>query len=403
MADREPFDITERKGREEELWEATDRFSGAFDYAAIGMALVGTDGSFLQANRALCELTGYSRQELLAKTFQDITHPDDLETDLGYVRQMLNGEIDTYQMEKRYFRADGSLVWILLSVSLVHDSIGNPLYFVSQIQDITPRKIAEQEREALEKRLYHAQKMEAVGVLAGGAAHNFNNLLSVIQNYASFVIEELDEDDPKRADMDEIVAASKRASKIVKELLAFSRTEGADPDPVNLNDVVSDAEGLIRGTIGNAVRLRVRTEQCLSACFINPGQMDQIILNLVLNARQAMPDGGDLTIETSNQVVSVAEAKSHPGLSQGDYVSVSVSDTGIGMSEEVKSRIFEPFFTTKGRAVASGLGLASVYGIVKQWGGYVAVKSEVGSGTTMTIYLPAFTQPVSDADKTTQT
>jgi two-component system cell cycle sensor histidine kinase/response regulator CckA len=636
-------DVSDRKRDEEILLESEERFRSAFDYAAIGMALVAPDGGWLQVNRALCDLVGYSRDELLGGTFQDITHPDDLETDLGYVRQMLAGEIDTYQMEKRYFHKLGHVVWVLLSVSLVRASDGSPLYFISQIQDITARKHAhealerseaqlaeaqqiaqlaswerdasgamswsdevygiygldpdsgppseerlfelvhsddrervlaalerarrsrkplsieyrivradggvrwiqsrgmtvagkdgtfgrrvtaqditerkeaeqrlaeaeqryrvlveqlplgmyvraldmsqpniyaspqvepmlgypaaewesnadllaaivhpddrervlggaervratgeplrdeyryvrpdgrvvwvqdetyvvndehgepafvqgflldiserkqaEAERDRLREDLHHAQKLEAVGRLAGGVAHDFNNMLTAIKGYSELLLGALDRDDPLRAHAGQIRRAAEQAASLPRQLLAFSRKQTLQPELIDLNEIVSNISDLLRRLITESISLETEATEPALAC-VDASQLEQVLINLALNARDAMPDGGTLTIATRGVEIGEDLAAEHEA-AVGRYAMISVSDTGLGIDPETRDKIFEPFFTTKATGQGSGLGLASVYGTVSQSGGFIRVESEPGEGARFEIYFPA--------------
>jgi two-component system, cell cycle sensor histidine kinase and response regulator CckA len=635
-------DISDRRRAEEALRQSEERFRSAFAFAAIGMALVAPDGTFLQVNDSLCDLVGYSADELLTKTFQDITHPEDLEADLEFAGRLLAGEVRSYQMEKRYVRKAGDVVWALLSVSLLRSRDGRPLYFISQIQDITERKrgeeaiarsearlaeaqklarigswewhiredrivwtdelyrifgptpgsgeltygtylacihpedrpgvestvaqaraagdsyvheyrvvhpdgttrwvhgrgeielgedgpvsmrgtaqditerkeaeerlaaaerryravveqlplvtyirpvdmsqpniyvspqvepmlgypaedwqthpdllaeivhpddrervlaeaarvrgggepfrgeyrlfardghvvwvqdetyvvpgergepcvqgyllditerkLAEEERNRLRDELHHAQKLEAIGRLAGGVAHDFNNMLTAIKGYSELLLDGLDPSSPLRADAEQIRRTAEQASSLPKQLLAFSRKQTSPPKLVDLNDVLSAAGGLLERLVGETIDFAAIPEATSAGVLANPGQVEQVLLNLVVNARDAMPAGGALTIRTRNATVTETEADD--GAAAGAYVVVSVTDTGQGMDAETTSRAFEPFFTTKGPGKGSGLGLATVYGIVSQNGGFVRVDSEPGRGTVLEVYLP---------------
>jgi two-component system, cell cycle sensor histidine kinase and response regulator CckA len=638
-------DVSERRRAEETLLESEQRFRQAFQFASIGMALVAPDGRFLQVNDALCDIVGYPAEELIAKTFQDITHPDDLEADLGFVEQMLAGEIRTYQMEKRYVSSRGDVVWVLLSVSLVRSRDGTPVHFVSQIQDITERKraeealarsqarlaqaqrmaqigdwewnveanvltwseetyrifgidpedpveltyqrflavihpddrpafehvaararadgraythqyrvvlpdgstrwvegrgelvvrdgapmamrgtaqditedkaaeerlaeaeeryrslveqlplgtyirpldmrqpniyaspqvgpmlgypaedwmtnpnllativhpddrdrvlsdashvrgtgealhaeyryvkpdgsvvwvqdetyvvcdetgepqcvqgyllditkrkLAEEERDRLREELHHAQKLEAVGRLAGGVAHDFNNMLTAIKGYSELLLNGLEPSSPLRAEAEQIHRAAAQASTLPRQLLAFSRKQMLEPRLVDLNEVVSEATDLIKLLLGGDVELVVSPLARPTAVVADPTQVEQVLINLATNARDAMPGGGNLTISTRNSQVDAREAREHK-VAPGRYVVVSVSDTGEGMDAETLAQVFEPFFTTKGAGQGSGLGLASAYGITRQSGGFIRVTSEPGSGATFDACFP---------------
>jgi two-component system, cell cycle sensor histidine kinase and response regulator CckA len=621
-------DVTERKRAEEAERFSAQQFGSAFEHAAIGMALVAPTGRWLKVNRSLCEITGYSAEELAQKTFQDITHPEDLDRDLAYVRRMLAGEIRSYQMEKRYFHKDGRIVWILLSVSLVRDARGQPVHFIAQIQDITGRRLAEDklretqnryrniieatfdaiaihengvildvneayaklfgytvpevvgkhvlefvapesralvmesvqrgvnvpyeavkirkdgtpiyceviarpyeyqgrhvrlaairnitarknaeaeagrvqallgsivehspnmffvkdaqdlrfvlfnkagedlvgykreemigkndydffpreeadfftakdrevlasgrlleipeepiqtrykglrylrtlkvpildqegrpryllgmseditDRKHLEDQLRQSQKMEAVGQLAGGIAHDFNNLLTGILGYSDLLLGRIGANDPARADAEEIKRAGERAASLTRQLLAFGRRQFLQPKVMDLNLVVADLERLLRRLIGEHIELITQPAPALGRVRADPGQVQQVIMNLVLNARDAMSRGGRLTIETANlradQIGPSRQGTVHPG----SYVMLAVTDTGCGMDADILARVFEPFFTTKEPGKGTGLGLSTVYGIVMQSGGCLEVRSEPQHGTRFMVYLP---------------
>jgi PAS domain S-box-containing protein len=374
-------DITERKRAEEVLRESEERFSGAFEYAPIGVALVSPDGRWLKVNRALCDLVGYSEAELLSRTFQDITYPEDIATDLEYVRQMVAGEIRSYQMEKRYVHGRGHLVTVLLNVSLVRDGQGQPRYFVSQIQDIT-------ERKRLETQLVQSQKLETVGKLAGGIAHEFNSILTAIIGQSELLLTDLPQGSPLIKNATEISRAATRAGSLTRQLLAYGRKQLLQPESLDLNRILGSMEGMFHHLMGGEVDVRIVPGPGLQAVKADAGQIEQVIMNMVMNARDAMPHGGKLTLETANVSFDQESVGRYPELKAGDYVMLAITDTGGGMSEEVKARVFEPFFSTKAVGEGTGLGLSTCYGIVKQSGGHISVYSEISRGATFKIYLP---------------
>ncbi|HEU4647927.1 MAG TPA: PAS domain S-box protein [Gemmatimonadales bacterium] len=373
-------DITERRATEAALRESEARFRIAFDDAAIGMAITNPDGRWLRVNRALCDALGYSADELVASSFEAVTHPDDLAASREILRALLAGEIDRGQLEKRYLHKQGHVVRMVLNIVLARDAAGMPLYFLVQFQDIT-------ERTALEAQLRQAQKMDAVGQLAGGIAHDFNNLLTAILTHSQFLLGDLPEG-PARQDAAVIRETAERAARLTRQLLAFSRKEDVKPGPLDLNLVVTEMERMLGRILGNSVRVHAELAPELGAVLAHRGQLEQILVNLALNARDAMPLGGSLTLRTGDVVVDDATARAHPGLAPGPYTALTVEDTGVGIPPELHGRIFEPFFTTKPVGEGTGLGLSTVYGIVRQWSGYIAVESAPGRGTTFTIYLP---------------
>ncbi|HZA41996.1 MAG TPA: PAS domain S-box protein [Actinomycetota bacterium] len=374
-------DVTEHKRAENVGREAKQRFRSAFDNAPIGMALAGAEGRILQVNEALMDILGYSEPELLDRTFLDLVHPEEVEDCLDCMRQLAEGSDRVHQMERRFLHKSGRIVQFHVSVSLVRNSQDEPMHYIAQIEDIT-------ERRKLEDQLRQAQKMEAVGQLAGGVAHDFNNILSVIQSYGRFVLEAIDPDDPAHTDAEEIVKAGDRATALVRQLLAFSRREISNPVMLDVNDAISGIEKLLRRTIGEDIQLTTRLSEDAPQTTIDTANFEQVIMNLALNSRDAMPNGGLLSIHT-DRIEAGGEDSISPTLDPGPYTQITISDTGQGMTSEVLERIYEPFFTTKSRGRGTGLGLSTVYGIVQQAGGDISVRSQPGKGTTFRILLPA--------------
>lgn len=374
-------DITKQKQAEDALRESEERFRATFEQAAVGIAHVGLDGRWLRVNQKLCHMLGYTRDELLAKTFIEISYPDSIELNLKYIRQITAGQIQTYSLEKRYTHKNGSTVWCHVTVSLVRNSSGEPQYLISVIEDITRRK-------NLEAQLRHSQKLEAIGRLAGGIAHDFNNILTVIIGNSELLLYNFEENNPLRKDVEQIKKVAERAASLTRQLLAFSRQQVLEARALNLNTVIADTEQMLRRLIGEHIELQTRLAPNLGFVKADPGQMEQVILNLAVNARDAMPGGGRLTIETAGAILNRADLDDQPEVEPGPFVTLIVSDTGPGIADEILAHIFEPFFTTKEVGEGTGLGLATVHGIITQSSGFIRVHSQPGQGTTFIIYLP---------------
>ena len=645
-------DISERKRAEAELRESEARFRATFEQAAVGIAHVGLDGRWIRVNERLLEVTGYSREEMEARTFQDITHPDDLETDLAHMRELLDGVAPTYTMEKRYIRKDGGVVWVILAATLVRDEMGDPSYFIAVIKDITGRKQTEtqlrnrstelqglvdtapvavwflhlhnsgtlhanryasdhlgvpvrfakpgesgqtfrllengseldatsypisralagldtrnrelqavrsdgrvflllynasplrddrgaiigaistavditsakeaetgmREREArlqsilntvpealitineqgvmesfsrsaedlfgykasevlgqnvrmlmpqpyqhehdeylaryrrtgekriigvgrvvraqrkdgsvlpvelsvgevrtsgrpvftgfirdltaqhkIEQELRQAQKMEAIGQLTGGVAHDFNNLLTVILGNLEMLEPRLTENRQLEL-LKEARETAEHGARLTERLLAFGRRQALQPTLTDVGVLLREIVPVLRRTLGETIKVKIRLDVELWPVIVDPTQLHNAILNVAINARDAMPEGGKLTIAAENAEVDLDYARTHPEVRAGSYVVIAATDTGTGMSPEVQERAFEPFFTTKEVGAGSGLGLSMVYGFAKQSGGHVAIYSEPGHGTTLRIYLPravpAAAEPASES------
>jgi PAS domain S-box-containing protein len=362
-------DTTARRHAQAALAERERVYQSIFEEALIGIAHSSLDGRFMMVNRRLCTLLGYTPQELTATDFMAISHPDEVAQDLEARTQLLAGAIRSYSREKRYQKKDGTYVWTSLTVSLHREVGGQPAYFIAVIADLTQRK-------QLERQGRQTHKMEAVGRLASGVAHDFNNLLTAMVGFADLALNQLETGHPARPDVEEIGVAGKSAASLTRQLLAFSRQQVLEPHVLDLNGVVSRMRGLLTRLIGEHIDLRWRLSTPLDPIYADAGQLEQVVVNLALNARDAMSEGGTLTIETANAAFD------------GAHVMLAISDTGVGLDDGVKEHLFEPFYTTKEVGKGTGLGLATVYGIVKQSGGAIRVYSEPGHGTTFKIFLP---------------
>ncbi|MDB4964594.1 MAG: Blue-light-activated protein [Myxococcales bacterium] len=497
--------------RAADLVESERLYRATFDAAPVGIAHVGLDGRWLRVNQRLCDLLGYTRNELQGVGVQELLQAAEVAGEAESFRLLAAGTLERHVVdEKRYRRRDGSFVWVRVNMSVHRDTEGRCQHFISVIEDITERMRAEQQarkeelkfrrfvetshegicimddrgrllfanrrlevmfgfepgemigksrfelvgddagtplqegvtgqtegsreyrlrrkdgvevwalgtadpiigedgvrdgtfamlmditerkraEEALrrsEEQLRQSQKMEAIGSLAGGVAHDFNNLLSIVLSYSELLADDLKEGDPMRADLEEIRAAGMRAVDLTRQLLAFSRQQVLQPKIVNLGDIVVGMERMLRRLLGEDVELSSSGATALPEIMVDPGQMEQIIMNLAVNARDAMPCGGKLAVDTAEVFLDEAYSAAHVGVKPGPHVMLAVSDSGVGMDLETQAHMFEPFFTTKVIGKGTGLGLATVFGIVRQSGGTIWVESEPGRGTTFKIYFP---------------
>ena len=370
------LDVTDRRRVEAERV----RLAAAVDQIADSIMITALDGEIVYVNPAFEHVTGYSRSEVIGRA------PSFLKSgrhDAAFYRAMWEtlerGEVWSGPIVNR--RKDGTLYDAEVVISPVRDAAGRITHYVEVGRDVT------HERE-LEAQLRQAQKMEAVGQLAGGIAHDFNNLINVISGFGQLTLADLPDDDRHRNDLMEVVAAADRAAKLTRQILAFSRRQVLEPHVLDLNEVVATIIPMLRGLVGEHVELVTLPAPDLWAVRADRGQIEQVIVNLAVNARDAMPDGGKLTVETANVLIDASYVHSHVEMTPGAYVLLAVSDTGIGIDEATQVRLFEPFFTTKEHGKGTGLGLATTYGIVKQSGGFIWVYSELGRGSSFKVYLP---------------
>jgi PAS domain S-box-containing protein len=346
------------------------------------VAELGADGPWHYVSPQIETMLGFSPAEWLSDPMNWMNHiyPDDRETALA-AEKLFQETHELFQAEYRMCARDGRLLWFRDEGVLLYETDGQGLLMQGVMYDIT-------ERKRLEDQLRHSQKMEAVGQLAGGVAHDFNNLLMLIQAHNENLRERFAADDPARKDASEIENAVTRAASLTAQLLAFSRKQVLRPKVLDLNVVLADVSEMLHRLIGENIEVKIVPGRSLGRIKTDPSQMEQVILNLAVNSRDAMPDGGKLTIETCNVQLDDNGSRIHDGAPAGKYVLLSVSDTGIGMDRETRAHIFEPFFTTKEPGKGTGLGLATVYGVVKHSDGWIWVDSEPGRGTTFNIHLP---------------
>jgi two-component system cell cycle sensor histidine kinase/response regulator CckA len=375
----------ERLRIEHALRESEAQLARTEAFALVMTAHLSLEGRWLKVPPTLCRLLGLQEHRLLGTSIDELLHPED--TVMGGWEHLVRGETRTVDLETRWQRPDGKPLWMYLNASLVQDTAGEPLYLLLYLRDIT-------ERKSLEDQLRQAQKMEAVGQLAGGIAHDFNNLLTAILGSTELLLADTPPGDPRREDVQEISRSAHRAAALVRQLLAYSRKQVLQPRRVDLNAIVRDMGAMLRRVVGEPIQLRLDLDPGLGHVTADPGQLEQVIANLGVNARDAMPRGGTLTITTSNVTGRGVTAAADEGVpAAGPLVSLAVTDTGIGMDDEVRGRLFEPFFTTKELGRGTGLGLATVYGIVRQSGGHIQVRSRPGEGSSFTVYLPRAEAP----------
>jgi PAS domain S-box-containing protein len=377
----------EREKMEDALRQSEDRFRRAILEAPIPIMIHAEDGRIIQMNRAWQEQSGYSAGDLStigdwAEKARAGLRPDGNKDIEGLYA--LESATDGCELPIR--TASGQLrTWVFSSARL-GPMPGGGRTAITMAMDST-------ERRSLERQLAQAQKMEAIGQLAGGVAHDFNNLLTVISGYSNLLLESLAEIDPAAQQVKEIALAADRAAALTRRLLAFSRTQILEPANVDINSVVRESASMLRRLIGEDVEIRIALAAEEMRALVDPGQLVQIIMNLAVNARDAMPNGGVLTIETAAAELGPEYAQTHPAVAAGAYVQLAIGDTGAGMDQATLARIFEPFFTTKGPGAGTGLGLSSAYGIVKQSNGHISVYSELGRGTSFHVYLPRVFEP----------
>jgi PAS domain S-box-containing protein len=373
-------DITERKNTELALRDSEERHRFLAEHSTDMLSRQSPDGTILYVSPVCLTLLGYTAEELVGSSIFELCHPDELESVRAASARLLGHqgiETLTYRVRRR----DGHYIWFETTSQAVRNAKSG---LVDEVLGMS-RDISERRR--MEEELRQAQKMEAVGQLAGGVAHDFNNLLTAIRGFTDLLARSVEPDDPRRKDIGEILKATERAAALTRQLLAFSKRQVLRLEPINVNSVVEDMTKIIRRLLGESATVETALDPCLWTVRADPGQLEQVLLNVALNARDAMAGDGKFRIATHNVEIAPSSAPDAV-IPAGKYVVLELSDNGVGMAEETRARVFEPFFTTKDPNGRSGLGLATVYGIVTQTGGHIAVSSGLGEGTKFTIHLP---------------
>ncbi|HKH83111.1 MAG TPA: PAS domain S-box protein [Gemmatimonadales bacterium] len=375
-------DVSERKRSDRALRESEERYRDLFDHASDLVCMSAPDGSLLYVNRAWVDGTGYGEEEIARMQLMDVVHPESRAFYGEVLQRVLQGDRADH-FELVFVPKAGAPITVEGSLSCTFKD-GQPSVVRGIYRDVT-------ERKRVEEHLRRAERMQAAGKLAGGVAHEVNNMMTGVIGFSEFLLRSLEEGDARRADVEEIIKAGTRAADVTRQLLAFTRQQFLQPQVLDINTVVSNMEKLLRRSLGEAHSLELRLSSEVAPLRADRGQLEQVLINLVINARDALSGHGRVTIETGTAVWDAEYTQRHEGVDipLGRYVLLAVSDTGCGMEPDVQARIFEPFYTTKPVGQGTGLGLSTVYGIVKQSGGYVWVYSEVGLGSVFKVYLPA--------------
>jgi PAS domain S-box-containing protein len=385
------IDLSLLKGK---LLQKEDVLRSLFACGTLGAALCTVEGKLVAISPAFARMLDYQPGELLGTGYADLTHPQN-RADIGQVvREIQRGELLVQSAERLYIQRSGLPKWCLENLSLINDTAGQPLHVLALIQDIQQRKDTEEERGRLQERLFQAQKTEALGTLAGGIAHDFNNLLGVILGFASIVRLRLAPSDPLLEFVKMIEQSAERGSDLTRQLLGLARQGKCESVPIRVGEVLGRVVKIITSTFDRRIQVQTRAEPGPLWVDANPGQLEQAILNLCINARDAMPEGGVLALEGSRVTFGEADSSRPSRCLPGDYARITIRDTGVGIAPQLLDRIFDPFFTTKEPGRGSGLGLAMVYGMASSAGGFVQVESEVGLGSAFSIHLPLKAPPL---------
>lgn len=392
-------EIAERKQTEQKFRESEELYrllvEGIRDYAIF---MLDTEGRVASWNQGAERIKGYRAEEIVGQHFSRFYTAEDMESGKPQMELRVASEDGRYEEEGWRVRKDGTRFFANVLITALRDDAGQLHGFTKVTRDITERKQTEEALRLAEEQLRQSQKLEAIGQLAGGIAHDFNNLLTAILGQSDLILRRLEGDSPLRQKIEGIKKAGNRAALLTYQLLAFSRKQILQPEVLDLNAIISEMGKILQRLIEENIDINLMLDPLLGRVKADPGQISQIIINLIVNARDAMPRGGRITVETQNVYLNEEYASSHTSVRPGYYILLAISDTGMGIDAETQKHIFEPFFTTKGDGKGTGLGLSTVYGIVKQSGGNIWVYSEVGRGTTFKIYLPRVEGAVETAE-----
>jgi PAS domain S-box-containing protein len=362
-----------------------------FENAPLGIAIANADGRFVEVNHAFQEMLGYTRDEASALSFIDITHPDDRAETERLSTAVRRAEASSYQQEKRYVTRTGGVIWAAVRVSVLRDEAGDVRFWLGIMENITDRRQAEKERQQMAAQVQQAQKMEAIGTLAGGIAHDFNNLLMAIQGNISLLMLNKEPHHRDTSYLKNIETAVQRASELTRQIVGFARGGKYEARVIDLNQVLAKTADMFRRS-RKEVTVHTQLQRDLWPVEADQSQIEQVLLGMFVNAWQAMPEGGDLRLTTANAVMEPQDPQKPPDAAAGRYACLTIVDTGIGMEPSVQARIFEPFFTTKTASQATGLGLSSAFGIIKNHRGFISVQSQPGRGSIFRVFLPAVSQ-----------
>lgn len=375
-------DLTERIEAKRALQESEEKLRKVFEATGIGISIRNVRDRSIVTNNAICELIGYSQEELEALHFDDITHPDDAQKNRRLHAQLLAGEIESYQLTKRFIHKNGKPIWVLNDLSVVRDDQGKPHYSINLFQDLTQQKLAEQQ-------IRQAQKMESLGTLAGGVAHELNNILLPIQGLTELTRDMVPDGSPAYRNLSVVLKNSKRASELVDKILSFSHQTDPACKRIDLARLIKEEMQLLKTVLPATIDVRVDTEECPITVLADETQIHQVLMNLASNAAHAMGGKvGAITISVRSAVIWDAATCSRLELESRTYAKLSVQDTGHGMDKDTLERIFDPFFTTKPVGKGTGMGLALIHGVITGHGGAIDVSSKRGVGTTFDVYLP---------------